>query len=132
LTQVGALYEQLQRIKESEDEDRSRDGLKPDEALHLHDDARSRTGGNRLQASRKSSVSSIASFNSTESGVHSKRRSSGQSRRAAHGPPPLSTIPSVYFDENFHLENPRTFDVVSERSEVVPPNHPAEEPDKLA
>jgi vacuolar protein sorting-associated protein 54 len=32
---------------------------------------------------------------------------------------PLSTIPQVYFDENFHLENPRTFDVVSEKSEVV-------------
>lgn len=32
---------------------------------------------------------------------------------------PLSTIPSVYFDENFRLENPRTFDVVSERAEVV-------------
>lgn len=28
----------------------------------------------------------------------------------------------MYFDEDFHLENPRTFDVVSERSEVVPPN----------
>lgn len=34
---------------------------------------------------------------------------------------PLSTVPTVYFDENFHLENPRTFDVVSERSDVVRP-----------
>ncbi len=33
----------------------------------------------------------------------------------------MSTIPTVYFDEDFHLENPRTFDIVSERSEVVPP-----------
>jgi len=32
---------------------------------------------------------------------------------------PLNTVPSVYFDDNFHLENPRTFDVVSERSEVI-------------
>lgn len=32
---------------------------------------------------------------------------------------PLNTVPSVYFDENFRLENPRTFDVVSERSEVI-------------
>jgi len=32
---------------------------------------------------------------------------------------PLSTIPTVYLEENFHLENPRTFDIVSERSEVV-------------
>lgn len=51
-----------------------------------------------------------------------RRRSSGHGRRAQQGPTPLSTIPSVYFDDNFHLENPRTFDVVSERSEVVPPN----------
>ncbi|KAM0333003.1 hypothetical protein ACHAQA_001660 [Verticillium albo-atrum] len=43
------------------------------------------------------------------------------SRRGAQGPPPLSTIPNVYFDDAFHLENPRTFDVVSERSEVVRP-----------
>jgi vacuolar protein sorting-associated protein 54 len=27
----------------------------------------------------------------------------------------------VYFEEDFHLENPRTFDIVSERSEVVRP-----------
>lgn len=32
---------------------------------------------------------------------------------------PLNTVPPVYFDDNFHLENPRTFDVVSERSEVI-------------
>lgn len=32
---------------------------------------------------------------------------------------PLSTIPSIYFDDDFHLENPRTFDVVSEKSEIV-------------
>jgi vacuolar protein sorting-associated protein 54 len=32
----------------------------------------------------------------------------------------LSTIPNVYFDENFQLENPRTFDVVSERAEIAP------------
>lgn len=34
---------------------------------------------------------------------------------------PLSTVPNVYFDQDFRLENPRTFDVVSERSDVVPP-----------
>ena len=33
----------------------------------------------------------------------------------------MATIPNVYFDDDFHLENPRTFDVVSERSEVVRP-----------
>lgn len=49
-----------------------------------------------------------------------KRRTSG-SKRALPTATPLSTIPTVYFDENFHLENPRTFDIVSERSEVVRP-----------
>ena len=34
---------------------------------------------------------------------------------------PLSTIPEIYFDQDFRLENPRTFDIVSERSEVVRP-----------
>ena len=38
-----------------------------------------------------------------------------------HAATPLNTIPNVYFEEDFHLENPRTFDVVSERSEVVRP-----------
>ena len=120
LAQVGALYEQLQRVKESEEEGRSREGSKSDETLDLHDESRLKAGGNRPQTSRKSSVSSIGSLNSIDS--HSKRRGSAQHRRVAHGPTPLSTIPSVYFDEDFHLENPRTFDVVSERSEVVPPN----------
>ncbi|KAK5116190.1 hypothetical protein LTR62_008516 [Meristemomyces frigidus] len=50
-----------------------------------------------------------------------KRRSSAQWRRNRNEPTPLSTIPTVYFDEIFHLENPRTFDVVSERAEVVRP-----------
>ena len=34
---------------------------------------------------------------------------------------PLSTVPQVYFDPDFHLENPRIFDIVSERSEIVRP-----------
>lgn len=34
---------------------------------------------------------------------------------------PLTTVPTVYFEEDFHLENPRTFDIVSERSEIVRP-----------
>lgn len=38
---------------------------------------------------------------------------------------PLSTIPSVYFEPDFHLENPRTFDIVSERSEIARPSSSA-------
>ncbi|KAI5283772.1 hypothetical protein KEM52_003233, partial [Ascosphaera acerosa] len=34
---------------------------------------------------------------------------------------PLSSIPSIYFDDNFCLENPRTFDFVTERSDIARP-----------
>lgn len=44
---------------------------------------------------------------------------------------PLSTIPSVYFDNNFHLENPRTFDVVTERSDIIrSPHHRNDDKDQ--
>ena len=53
----------------------------------------------------------------------SKRRTSGgPSRRAGLTVTPLSTIPNVYFEQDFHIENPRTFDIVSERSEIVRPS----------
>ncbi|EWC47376.1 hypothetical protein DRE_00344 [Drechslerella stenobrocha 248] len=47
------------------------------------------------------------------------RKGSMRLRKHSVAIPPLSTVPQVYFDENFHLENPRTFDVVSERSHVI-------------
>ncbi|KAJ5790028.1 Vps54-like protein-domain-containing protein [Penicillium psychrosexuale] len=46
-------------------------------------------------------------------------RKTSVSKRGQLAPTPLSTIPSVYFDVNFRLENPRIFDVVSEHTEVV-------------
>ncbi|KAI1135131.1 putative GARP complex component [Hypoxylon sp. FL0543] len=133
LTQVGALYEQLRRVKESED-----DGSEHVFGRGRHDDHSSVVEdshlkpGSRPSSSRKVSGSSIRSASPIESPTVRplrRRSSSGFSRKAAtHGPPPLSTIPNVYFDEDFHLENPRTFDVVSERSEVVrPPPGSAEE-----
>ena len=45
--------------------------------------------------------------------------SGGSSRRGPLTVAPLSTIPAVYFEPEFHLENPRIFDIVSERSEIV-------------
>ena len=50
-----------------------------------------------------------------------RRSSGGAPRRSALTVAPLSTIPNVYFDSDFHLENPRTFDIVSERSEIARP-----------
>lgn len=115
LNQMGALYEQLQRARETDDDGQGgRKGSRPDDEAA---DDRYRPGGPRPPQSRKSSISSIASLGSIESSATGRR---GSSRKHGQGPPPLSTIPTVYFEESFHLENPRTFDVVSERSEVVP------------
>ncbi|KAK9474362.1 uncharacterized protein V1510DRAFT_361344 [Dipodascopsis tothii] len=53
----------------------------------------------------------------------SSRRSAVSERRTptpapAPALPPLSTVPQVYFDPGFKLENPRVFDVVSERADL--------------
>ncbi|KAK8046723.1 Vps54-like protein-domain-containing protein [Apiospora saccharicola] len=125
LSQVGALYEQLRRVKESEDSDADqifRRGSKADTIPSL-DDGHLRPGSNggRPSSSRKASTSSFGSASPLESPQIRRRSSAGFNRKGAQGPPPLNTIPNVYFDDDFHLENPRTFDVVSERSEVVKP-----------
>lgn len=119
LSQVGALYESLQRAKESEDDGGTqlfRRTSKADEFADLVEPNSSR----RPTISRQGSLASLAS--SIENAPPRKRSSVGHGRRAPHAPTPLSTIPNVYFDEDFHLENPRTFDVVSERSEVIRPS----------
>ena len=123
LKQFGALHEQLSRIRESEsDGSTNRRGSKQDD----HHEGGSGEGllrpGSRSGRPRKSSNASISSLTSTDAPGPLRRSSSGHSvRKTAQGAPPLSTIPNVYFDEDFHLENPRTFDVVSERSEVIRP-----------
>lgn len=113
LTQVGALYEQLQRLKEREDE--SADTLdsgsgKTGEFAAVFDDG-------HLQPGKRC----LSSLSPIETSVAIRRLSSRFAKRATQAPPPLSTIPRVYFDKDFHLENPRIFDVVSDRSEVVRP-----------
>ncbi|KAF9881230.1 hypothetical protein CkaCkLH20_01380 [Colletotrichum karsti] len=122
LSQVGALYEQLRRVKEQDDDrpgSAGRRSSKHDDFTEV-DEGHLKPAG-RQPARRKSSIASIASISSLEGPGPLRRNSSGLGRKGGQGLPPLSTIPTVYFDEDFHLENPRTFDVVSERSEVVPP-----------
>lgn len=117
LSQVGNLYEAFQRAK-AESEDASsilrKDSIKKDDFA----DAIERG----LATASPMATPKLASsaFSPSGSPQRPKRRSSG-SKRTLPTITPLSTIPNVYFDENFHLENPRTFDVVSERSEVVRP-----------
>lgn len=76
--------------------------------------------------SRQGSVASLASLSPLDS-PQPRRRSSAYGRRRANEPTPLSTIPGVYLEENFQLENPRTFDVVSERAGIVRPPPGTEE-----
>lgn len=123
LTQVGALYDALRRAKDAEEEETPR-FLKSESR---HDDfadilEAETKPGRRPNISREASLASLASLASPLESPRAKRRpSAGYGRRSLHAPTPLSTIPNVYFEEDFHLENPRTFDVVSERSEVIRP-----------
>lgn len=123
LTQVGALYDALQRAKENEDEGTLRLLRKGSQVDSLEDllDKSLRHSGRTPTGSRKGSIASLASLSAAEPPPPRRRSSAGIGRRAAQAPTPLSTIPGVYFEDDFHLENPRTFDVVSERSEVVRP-----------
>ncbi|KAK3378519.1 Vps54-like protein-domain-containing protein [Podospora didyma] len=122
LTQVGALYEQLRRVQTEEDDGSAifHRRNKQDDSSDAADDGHLRPG-RRPAVSRRTSAASVTSLSSVDTPSPSRRSGSGFRRGATHGPPPLSTIPTVYFDDDFHLENPRTFDVVSERSEVIRP-----------
>jgi len=117
LSQVGNLYEAFQRAKAEAEEASSasrRESAKKDEVAELLE------RGLQPASPAGSPRPAAAAFSPAGTPPRPKRRTSG-SRRALPTVTPLSTIPNVYFDESFHLENPRTFDVVSERSEVVRP-----------
>ncbi|GFF81341.1 vacuolar protein sorting-associated protein 54 [Aspergillus udagawae] len=116
LSQVGSLYEVFQQAKESpadQDAQLARDGKtasRPDEHGTLMP----------LPTERRASVLLSTSSRATSPfDPRGRRRSSGRGR--GQGITPLSVIPPVYFEDDFHLENPRTFDVISEKSEVVRP-----------
>ncbi|KAI3331812.1 putative GARP complex component [Xylariaceae sp. AK1471] len=101
ISQVSALYEQLQRIKDSENEVRAKPESNSDNLLKDNTDFGNVDAGSIC----KGSITSITSMDIPN-----------------YASPSLSVIPSIYFDEDFHLENPRTFHVVSERSDIVPPD----------
>ncbi|KAJ4988592.1 GARP complex component [Stagonosporopsis vannaccii] len=105
LSQIGNLYDAFQSAKaEAEAQQPRKDSLKRDERSE--------------SIERASTTTSPAG---TPSGTPKPRRRTSGTKRGIPAVTPLSTIPNVYFEENFHLENPRTFDIVSERSEVVRP-----------
>ncbi|KAH7188989.1 Vps54-like protein-domain-containing protein [Fusarium flagelliforme] len=121
LSKVGALYDQLQRLKESDEEaNKEQRSDQQDTPTESSGDGYLRPGP-KPRPTRKGSTASLSSMNSNDGQSPVRRPSAGFIRRSTQGPPPLSTIPTVYFDDEFHLENPRTFDIVSERSEVIRP-----------
>lgn len=118
LSQIGNLYDAFQQAKAERETETpqvaQKEFTRKDEQFDLERGARSSSPS----ATPRLSAAAFSPAGSPKP----KRRTSG-SKRAAPAVTPLSTIPTVYFDENFHLENPRTFDIVSERSEVVRPLH---------
>jgi len=125
LSQVGPLYDAIQRAHESDDIGGSQ-LVRHGRGLSKNEESLVSLG--RISQQRPSSNGSVSYVGSVSSPVVSplesptlKRGTSGGASRRLHPITPLSTIPEVYFDQDFRLENPRTFDIVSERSEVVRP-----------
>ncbi|KAF2201044.1 Vps54-domain-containing protein [Delitschia confertaspora ATCC 74209] len=118
LSQVGTLYDAFQRAKaESEGappETGRWESSKKDESTDTLE-----RGLHRVQSS--SSINTVLGSGLSPAGSPQPKRRPSGIKRLQSAVTPLSTIPNVYFDENFQLENPRTFDIVSERSEVVRP-----------
>ncbi|KAK6352491.1 hypothetical protein TWF730_009316 [Orbilia blumenaviensis] len=115
---IAPEYERYKRAKEHEWEDAIRRPRTPDTPVSAVDDpfksfGRSPDG---RKASLVPSTPPIGRPGSSDGGVGSRKSSL---RKQSVAIPPLNTVPQIYFDENFHLENPRTFDVVSERSHVI-------------
>ncbi|KAJ5251341.1 hypothetical protein N7489_001751 [Penicillium chrysogenum] len=117
LSQVGTLYDVFQQPKEGTADDtlsaQAAKSPKPDSE-------KDRDSLMPWSPERRSSVMSTGSRSSSP--YRGRRPSTGRGRAPAVTP--LSTIPPVYFEEGFHLENPRTFDVISEKSDVVRPPRP--------
>lgn len=117
LSQVGSLYEAFQRAKNETNGD--------DTALFHRDNKEEAQDWevilskslHRPPQSRSMSISATSQTSPvSERRPSVYRQSSAQRRQIAT---PLSTIPAVYSEEDFRLENPRTFDVVSECSEII-------------
>ncbi|KAK5683274.1 hypothetical protein LTS10_004805 [Elasticomyces elasticus] len=122
LQRIGPLFESFQRgRREPVEEHGSPSWLKKDRELEKTDrfaEALERkwsfTGPVSPGLTRQGTL--LSPTPETPASAGPRRR-----RRSRHEPTPLSTIPSVYMDADFHLENPRTFDVVSENTSLLRP-----------
>ncbi|KAF3920123.1 hypothetical protein AA313_de0202417 [Arthrobotrys entomopaga] len=114
---IAPDYEKYRRAKQHEWEEAIRRPRTPDTPFSETDPFR----GSLIRSPDSRKTSLIPSTppirpQSADDGIASRKASL---RKQSVAVPPLSTVPQIYFDENFHLENPRTFDVVSERSHVI-------------
>jgi vacuolar protein sorting-associated protein 54 len=116
LEQIGNLYEAFQRAKAETEEAVAvlgKGATKKDDFDEVLEHG--------LKAASSAGTPVLPSSGFSPAASPKPKRRISASKRTLPVVTPLSTIPNIYFDENFHLENPRTFDVVSERSEVVRP-----------
>ncbi|KAJ5114047.1 Vacuolar protein sorting-associated protein 54 [Penicillium angulare] len=122
LSQVGSLHDVFQQSKESMGEEGHASpkvkSPKPDDMESL------------MPWSPERRSSAVSSTSRPTSPYDPRGRRSSGVRGRGPAVTPLSTIPPVYFDGDFRLENPRTFDVISEKSEVVRPPRPPMKDDK--
>lgn len=124
LSQAGSLYDAFQRAKESNSNVRPRASSKGHGAPSSPTSEHSKRQGSLSISSHTDPVSPALESPSRRPQA-GRKGSGGTGRRAPLAMTPLSTIPSVYFEPDFHLENPRTFDIVSERSEIARPSSSA-------
>ncbi|TQN63853.1 Vacuolar protein sorting-associated protein 54 [Colletotrichum shisoi] len=119
ISQMGTLYEQLQRLKGTEDGRRGA-ASNPESPFGCFET--SKQAIELSNPARDGSISSIPAATAlADDGLPNRRGAGVDSSHDGHYPEtPLSIIPHVYFHQQFNLENPRIFHVVSENSEVVP------------
>ncbi|RAH67419.1 GARP complex component [Aspergillus aculeatinus CBS 121060] len=115
LSQVGSLYDAFQQAKESNTEQDSQLVRAGGKASPKPEDSDS-----LAPASRERRPSTLSNHSRATSPYDTRgRRRSYAGRGRGQAVTPLSTIPTVYFEDDFRLENPRTFDVVSEKSGII-------------
>jgi vacuolar protein sorting-associated protein 54 len=113
LVQIGNLYEAFQRAKAE---------AEAEAAQPVRRASKKTERGESLERSLQTGSSAgTPDLSGSPIGTPKPKRRTSGLKRGQPAATPLSTIPNVYFEENFHLENPRTFDIVSERSDVVRP-----------
>ncbi|KAI6908766.1 hypothetical protein D0869_06874 [Hortaea werneckii] len=121
LARIGPLFDSFQRGRQEEDQQKGdREDGRHDRFAEALESRGSKDGSVSPTLRRQHSAATLSPVETPTPGGP-RRRSSAQWRRGRNEPTPLNTIPNVYFDEDFHLENPRTFDTVSERAEIVRP-----------